>query len=66
MAKARLIKKENIVVEPPRRPVRVKSGRKAIAGAVDSVANWLDQKRQNAKIDPRKAFAELFSQPQTN
>ncbi len=65
MTKARLIKKQEIV-EKQSKKQKPAVRRKALVKAVDSVANWIDEQRQNAKIDPRKAFAELFAQPQTN
>ncbi len=65
MTKARLIKKQEIVEQQSKKQ-KPAVRRKALVKAVDSVANWIDEQRQNAKIDPRKAFAELFAQPQTN
>ncbi|MBK7600392.1 MAG: hypothetical protein IPJ07_18485 [Acidobacteria bacterium] len=65
MTKARLIKKQEIGEQQTNRQKPAVS-RKALVKAVDSVTNWIDEQRQIAKIDPRKAFAELFGQPQTS
>lgn len=63
MTKARLIKKQDVVERKEiKKPVLAE--KKVVKQTVDSVVEWLEAQRDRRE-DPRKAFAALFAQPQT-
>lgn len=64
MKKARLIKKVDVVEIPKANTKRRRSAKPALSKTIDTVKQWIDSQR-NDREDPRKAFANLFTQPQT-
>ena len=62
MMKAKLIKREEAIEQQQMRNAR-KIQQKAAKKTVDIVNEWMDQ-RQIHKLNPRAAFAALFTQPQ--
>lgn len=64
MMKARLIKREEAAAMV--REAKPKRGLKkpVVKKTVEAVADWLEEQKARHQ-DPRKAFAALFNQPQT-
>ncbi len=63
MAKARLIKKHEMIEREQEKAVEQKPVIKN-KNKMDAVVEWLENQRTERK-DPRKAFDALFAQPQT-
>jgi hypothetical protein len=63
MKKARLIKKQEMIERAQAKKPDL-TQKKVMKKTVDAVVDWLEVQR-NQKKDPRKAFAALFVQPQT-
>ncbi len=61
MKKARLIKRKEAVELEEARKVR-RSAKPALQKTMNTVKEWIEN--QAIKEDPRKAFADLFAQPQ--
>lgn len=64
MKKARLIKKQEAIERQQAKESQVPQ-KKVVEKTVNAVVGWLENQRAQRQ-DPRKAFADLFSQPQTN
>lgn len=63
MKKARLIKRQDaLAIEESKEPKTVK--KPMVIKTVEAVTGWIES-RKSEREDPRKAFAALFSQPQT-
>ncbi len=65
--RARLIKKGTIDEQPALKVSKPekRAKREAVRRKVDLVLDWVERKGTERQ-DPRKAFAALFSQPQTS
>ena len=63
MSKARLIKKDDTVAQSSRNASVTKAPRSRKRREV--ISEWIEKQRLERK-DPRKAFAALFTQPQTS
>jgi hypothetical protein len=66
MTKARLVKKQELIEREQVKKTNSarKSQRKVVKKTVDAMVEWLENQRVQRQ-DPRKAFAALFAQPQT-
>ncbi|MCI0338686.1 MAG: hypothetical protein L0226_14000 [Acidobacteria bacterium] len=66
MTKARLIKKKEIVEREQKKESSLpeEPQKKVVEKTVDAVVDWLES-QSTQRQDPRKAFAALFVQPQT-
>ena len=62
MTKARLIKKQEIKEREAQRDSESTEGRERETPRLSVVAEWQGRAKRH---DPRKAFADLFAQPQT-
>lgn len=62
MNKARLIKQKEVAEFEQARKAR-RMSKPTLKKTVDTVKGWIEGQR--SKEDPRKAFADLFAQPQT-
>jgi len=63
MKKARLIKRNETTVGEQAKPDRLPP-QPMVKKTLDAVNEWIEN-RKTQHEDPRKAFAALFSQPQT-
>ena len=63
MTRARLIKRQDVIAEQEAKRNRILK-KPVVRKTVEAVADWLEN-RKPEREDPRKAFAALFSQPQT-
>jgi hypothetical protein len=63
MKKARLIKRQDALAsEEAKQPKTLK--KTMVIKTVEAVTDWIES-RKSEREDPRKAFAALFTQPQT-
>lgn len=62
MTKAKLIKRSEVAEREEAKKVRQQKNN--VQKTVNAVVDWIENKRVQRE-DPRKAFAALFSQPQT-
>ena len=62
MGKARLVKKQEAVEREQAKNTKLPQ-RKAMEKTMDAMVGWLKNQRVQRQ-DPRKAFADLFAQPQ--
>ncbi len=62
MTKAKLIKRSEVAEREQAR--KAKQQKNNVRKTVNAVVGWIENKRVQRE-DPRKAFAALFSQPQT-
>ena len=62
MTKARLIKRSEVVEREQAR--KAKPQKSNVQKKVNAVVEWIENQRVQRE-DPRKAFAALFTQPQT-
>ena len=63
MKKARLIKREDAIAQEEAKRSQLLQ-KPVVKKTVEAVTEWLEVQKAQPK-DPRKAFAALFSQPQT-
>jgi hypothetical protein len=63
MKKARLIKKQEMI-ERERAKISNLPKKKVVQEKMNAMVEWLADQRSQRQ-DPRKAFADLFAQPQT-
>lgn len=63
MTKAKLIKREE-VIERQQAKAQQKVKKQAVRKTMEIVGDWIDTQRSQ-RVDPRAAFAALFTQPQT-
>jgi len=62
MTKAKLIKRSEVLEREQAR--KAKPQKNNVQKTVDAVVEWIENQRTQRE-DPRKAFAALFTQPQT-
>jgi hypothetical protein len=63
MKKARLIKKQEVIEREHAKKTNVPK-KKVVKETMNAMVDWLGDQRSQRQ-DPRKAFAALFAQPQT-
>jgi hypothetical protein len=63
MKKARLIKRTDAIANEEAKRIETQK-KPVVKKTVEAVTDWLNSQKVETK-DPRKAFAALFSQPQT-
>jgi hypothetical protein len=62
--KARLVKRQQVIAREKEK-AETKAPQPAIKKKVNAVVEWLEAQKVKRE-DPRKAFADLFVQPQTH